>query len=57
MRTSLGRPGSRFGQRISGVAVNGKALHAPVYLENEARAAAGPTTLIGAVAFSSRTDE
>jgi hypothetical protein len=47
----------RFGQRISGLVVNGKALHAPVYLENEVPAAAGPTTLIGAVVFSSRTDE
>jgi Domain of unknown function (DUF4395) len=42
----------RFGQRISGVVVNGKALFAPVYDENEVRAAAGLTMVIGAVAFS-----
>jgi hypothetical protein len=44
--------GLRFGQRISGLVVNGKALFAPVYNENEVRAAAGFTMVIGAVAFS-----
>jgi uncharacterized protein DUF4395 len=42
----------RLGQRISGLVVNGKALFAPVYNENEVRAAAGLTMVIGAVAFS-----
>jgi hypothetical protein len=42
----------RFGQRISGLVVNGKSLYAPVYNENEVRAAAGLTMVIGAVAFS-----
>ena len=46
------RRGLRFGQRISGLVVNGKALYAPVYNENEVRAAAGLTMVIGAVAFS-----
>ena len=45
------RTGRRFGQRISGVVVNRKALFAPVYNENEVRAAAGMTMVIGAVAF------
>jgi hypothetical protein len=48
---SRGRPGLRFGQRISGLVVNGKAPYGPVYLENELRAAAGMTMVIGAVAF------
>ena len=47
-----GRAGLRFGQRISGLVLNGKALFAPVYNENEVRAAAGLTMVIGAVAFS-----
>ena len=46
------RTGRRFGQRISGLVVGGKALFAPVYNENEVRAAAGVTMVIGAVAFS-----
>ena len=46
------RTGLRFGQRISGLVVNGKALYAPVYNENEVRAAAGLTMVIGAIAFS-----
>ena len=46
------RPGLRFGQRISGLVVNGKSLYAPVYNENEVRAAAGLTMVTGAVAFS-----
>ena len=44
--------GLRVGQRISGLVVNGRALYAPVYNENEVRAAAGLTMVIGAVAFS-----
>ena len=46
------RRGLRVGQRISGLVVNGRALYAPVYNENEVRAAAGLTMVIGAVAFS-----
>jgi uncharacterized protein DUF4395 len=46
------RRGLRFGQRVSGLVVDGKALFAPVYNENEVRAAAGTTMVIGAVAFS-----
>ena len=41
-----------FGQRVSGVVVGGKELRAPVFNENEVRAAAGMTLVIGAVAFS-----
>jgi hypothetical protein len=40
-----------FGQRISGVAANGTELHAPVFDENQVRAAAGLTMVMGAVAF------
>ncbi len=45
--------GLDFGQRISGLAVNGKELHAAVFDENEVRAAAGVTMVLGAVAFAS----
>jgi hypothetical protein len=41
-----------FGQRISGLTVDGRELHAAVFNENEVRAAAGLTLVIGAVAFS-----
>ena len=41
-----------FGDRISGLAVNGRVLHAAVFNENEVRAAAGLTMMIGAGAFS-----
>jgi Domain of unknown function (DUF4395) len=41
-----------FGQRISGLAANGKQLRAAVFNENEVRAAAGLTMVTGAVAFS-----
>jgi hypothetical protein len=41
-----------FGQRISGLAVDGKELHAAVFNENEVRAAAGLTMVLGAVAFA-----
>ena len=41
-----------FGQRIPGLAVGGRELRAPVFNENEVRAAAGLTMAIGAVAFS-----
>jgi hypothetical protein len=44
--------GLTFGQRISGLAANGTELHAAVFDENEARAAAGLTMVIGAAAFS-----
>jgi hypothetical protein len=40
-----------LGQRIPGLAVDGRELHAPVVDENEVRAAAGLTMAIGAVAF------
>jgi Domain of unknown function (DUF4395) len=41
-----------FGQRISGLTADGKELHAAVFNENEVRAAAGLTMVIGAIAFS-----
>jgi hypothetical protein len=41
-----------FGDRLSGVAVDGKELHAAVFDENAVRAAAGVTLVIGAVAFA-----
>ncbi len=40
------------GERISGLTVDGKELHAAVFNENEVRAAAGLTMVIGAVAFA-----
>ena len=40
-----------FGQHISGLAADGTELHAPVFNENEVRAAAGLTMVLGAVAF------
>jgi hypothetical protein len=49
-RWSALRP--RFGQRVAGLVVNGRALRAPVFNETEVRAAAGLTMVIGAVAFS-----
>jgi len=41
-----------FGQRIPGLAVGGRELRAAVFDENEVRAAAGLTLVVGAVAFS-----
>ena len=41
----------RYGQHVSGLVVDGKELHAGVFNENEVRAAAGLTLVIGAVAF------
>jgi hypothetical protein len=41
-----------FGQYISGLTVDGKELHAAVFNENEVRAAAGLTMVLGAGAFS-----
>ena len=41
-----------FGQRLSATAANGTELHAPVFDENQVRAAAGLTMVMGAVAFS-----
>ena len=41
-----------YGQRVPGLAVDGKELQAGVFDENEVRAAAGLTMVIGAVAFS-----
>lgn len=41
-----------FGRRISGLVVNGRELRAPVFNENEVRAAAGLTMVMGAIAFS-----
>ena len=43
------------GERISGLTVDGKELHAAVFNENEVRAAAGLTMVIGAVAFATPT--
>jgi hypothetical protein len=40
-----------YGQRIEGLAVNGRDVRAGVFNENEVRAAAGMTMVIGAVAF------
>ncbi len=42
-----------FGQHISGLAADGRELQAPVFDENEVRAAAGVTMVLGAVAFGS----
>jgi hypothetical protein len=44
--------GVMFGERISGLSVDGKELHAAVFNENQVRAAAGITMVIGAVAFA-----
>jgi hypothetical protein len=55
IRKRIGRfpvNGFGFGQRISGLVVDGKELRAAVFNENEVRAAAGLTMVIGAVAFS-----
>jgi len=41
-----------FGQQIPGLTVDGRDLRAPVFNENEVRAAAGLTMVIGAAAFS-----
>jgi hypothetical protein len=41
-----------FGERISGLTADGRELHAAVFDENEVRAAAGLTMVIGAVAFA-----
>ncbi len=41
-----------FGKRISGLTVAGRELQAPVFNENEVRAAAGLTLVLGAIAFS-----
>lgn len=41
-----------FGQRIAGLTVGGRELRAGVFNENEVRAAAGITLVLGAVAFS-----
>lgn len=41
-----------FGQRISGLTADGRALQAAVFDENQVRAAAGITMVLGAVAFA-----
>ena len=41
-----------FGQRIPGLTVGGRQLRAGVFNENEVRAAAGLTLVLGAIAFS-----
>ena len=41
-----------FGQRISGLTADGRELHAPVFDENQVRAAAGLTMVVGTVAFA-----
>lgn len=40
-----------FGERIAGLRIGGRELEAPVFNENEVRAAAGLTLVIGATAF------
>jgi hypothetical protein len=42
-----------FGEQIDGLSADGMELHAAVFNENEVRAAAGLTLVVGAVAFSS----
>ena len=42
---------STYGQVIAGLSADGKELYAGVFNENEVRAAAGLTMVIGAVAF------
>ena len=49
--TTPARGRRRYGQQVQGLVVDGKELHAGVFNENEARAAAGLTLVIGAVAF------
>ena len=44
--------GVTFGERISGLTVDGKELQAAVFNENQVRAAAGITMVVGAVAFA-----
>ena len=44
--------GLSFGQRISGLTAGGAELQAAVFDENQVRAAAGVTMVLGAVAFS-----
>ena len=44
--------GVAFGERISGLTVDGKELQAAVFNENQVRAAAGITMVVGAVAFA-----
>ena len=41
-----------FGQHISGLTADGRELHAPVFDENQVRAAAGLTLVVGSVAFA-----
>jgi Domain of unknown function (DUF4395) len=41
-----------FGERLTTLTDDGRELHAPVFDENQVRAAAGLTMVIGAVAFS-----
>jgi magnesium-transporting ATPase (P-type) len=40
-----------YGETIEGLTVDGREIHAPVFNENEVRAAAGITMALGAVAF------
>ena len=40
-----------YGETIEGLTVDGREVHAPVFNENEVRAAAGITMALGAVAF------
>ena len=44
--------GVAFGERISGLTVDGRELQAAVFNENQVRAAAGITMVVGAVAFA-----
>lgn len=52
MELSDSRGALRFGQRIPGLASNGRRFRAAVFDENQVRAAAGLTMVTGAVAFS-----
>jgi hypothetical protein len=47
------RMGIAYGERIAGLATDGRELHAAVFDENQVRAAAGLTMVVGAVAFGS----
>jgi hypothetical protein len=49
--TRLKHPRWRYGQQVAGLVVNDAELHAGVFNENQVRAAAGLTMVIGAVAF------
>lgn len=51
MREGATEIGAGYGQSSGGLTVNGRDLHAGVFNENEVRAAAGMTMVMGAVVF------